>query len=315
MKKKILWRTLIVSLLAFLLYLGNWQHMQHASLHVLTPNKSKVTKQRKTAKEPKTPQLPQAPRMNAPEYESKVKIEAGSQKKLAAQIKKTMGSRDTYQVAVQDLNNSSRYARLGSSDRIHHVGSVMRLYLLVAVAKEEQKGKLGARSVITVHASDRQKGEKMLQTNMGYGIQYLRQAMMRGDQTAANALLRKVGISQVNKVIRELGAKHTRMLGNFKSEQVGETTANDLDASLKSIYQGRVLNRQYAYQVLGAMHGKRSALAKEIKGNVYSVGDNEAALAMVQDGGHSYCISVYGSSSQNFAALGKTVADWFKKEH
>ncbi len=314
MKKKILWRTLIFSLLAFLLYLGNWQHVQHASLRVLEPNKSKVTRQRKTAKEPKTPQLPQAPRMNAPVHESNVKVEAGSQKKLAAQIKKAMGSRNTYQVAVQDLNNSSRYARLSSSDRIHHVDSVMRLYLLVAVAKEEQKGKLGARSVITVHASDRQKDEKMLQTNMGYGIQYLRQAMMRGDQTAANALLRKVGISQVNKVIRELGAKHTRMLGNFKSEQVGETTANDLDASLKSIYQGRVLNRQYAYQVLGAMHGKRSALAKEIKGNVYSVGDNEAALAMVQDGGHSYCISVYGSSSQNFTALGKTVADWFKKE-
>lgn len=313
MKSKIFLRTLIVSVLAFLLYLGNWQRVQHASLHVIEPSKSKVVKQGKNS-EPKTPQMPQAPHINSPEYGSKVKVEGGSQKSLAAEIKKTMGSRDTYQVAVQDLNNSGRYACLGSSDRVHHVGSVMRFYLLVAVAKEEQKGKLGARTVITIHSADRQKGEKMLQNNMGYGIQYLRQAMMRGDQTAANALLRKVGIKQVNKVISELGAKHTRMLANFKSEQVGETTANDLDASLKSIYQGRVLNRQYAYQVLGAMHGKHSNLAKEIKGNVYSVGDNEAAIAMVQDQGHSYCISVYGSSSQNFAALGRTVANWFKKE-
>lgn len=313
--KKVFIRTLIASFCALILYMANLRRVNDAKLNIIEPKTSQVATNKKAAKKVKEPKEPREPKVVTPEYATKVKIEKGSQKSLAKKIKRVMGKKDTYQIAVQDLNNSSRYVRIANSQRVHNVKGTMRLYLLIALYKKEQSGKLNSRTAIKIKKSDRTKNEKMLQTNMAYGIAYLRDAMMHGNKTAANALLRKVGIKYVNQVIQAFGAKDTKMLGKFTSSAVGKTTANNLDATLKGIYQGRVLNQSHAYLVLGAMHGKNTKLVQQINGTTYSIGDSNSAAAIVQSGGHSYCISIWSSSNHNFAQLGKTVEEWFSKHH
>lgn len=316
MKNKIFWRALIAAFCALVLYMVNLQRVENAKLTIVQPRTSKVQhKAKQAAKKEKEPRQPHAPKVASPEYVKKVKVDQGSKKSLARQIEKVMGQKDSYQVAVQDLNNSSRYARVANTERVHHVNGTMRLFLLAALYKKEESGKLGARTAIKIKKSDHAKGEKMLQTHIDYGIAYLREAMMRGDKTAANALLRKVGRSYVNRVIRRFGAKDTQILHKFTVTPVGRTTADNLDVTMKGIYQGRVLNRQHAYLVLGAMHGKHTKLAARISGATYSVGDSNSATVLVQDQGHSYCISVWSNSNHHFAQLGKSVEKWFSKGH
>lgn len=315
MKNKIFWRALIAAFCAFVLYMANLQRLSTAKLTIVEPQSSKVAQKKRQVKRPKEPKKPQAPKVASPEYATKIKVDKGSQKTLAKQIEKVMGKKNSYQVAVQDLNNSSRYARVANSSRVHHVNGTMRLFLLAALYKKEESGKLGARTAIKIKKRDCAKGEKMLQTNIDYGIAYLREAMMHGNKTAANALLRKVGRGYVNRISRRFGAKDSEIQNKFTVSPVGKTTADNLDVMMKGIYQGRVLNRQHAYLVLGAMHGKHSKLAAKINGTTYSVGDDNSGTVLVQDQGHSYCISAWSNSDKKFAQLGKTVEKWFSKHH
>ncbi|RVU70136.1 MULTISPECIES: serine hydrolase [Lactobacillus] len=311
MKNKVFIRALIATLFAFMLYSTNLHRVQNAKLQVVEPKSAKVAKKKK-AKEPAIKE-PRAPKITSPEYATKVTVEKGSQKRLARKIRAVMGKHDTYQVAVQDLNNSSRFVRLSNSQRIHGVNGIMRLYLLIAIYKQEQTGKLSAHTAIKVKKADRVKGEKMFQPNIGYGIAYLRDAMMRGNKTAANTLLRKIGMKNINRIIKEFHITQTKMVGKFTSSPVGKTTANNLDATLKGIYQGRVLKRQGAYNVLGAMHGQSNKLNRGLSGTIYSLADSNAAVAIVQTSGRSYSIAVWSNSNKNFTKLGKTVSAWFNK--
>ncbi len=244
--KKIFIRTIIATVCALLLYMANLQRVNNAKLNIVEPKTHQVASNKANKKTPKEPKEPAAPKAVTPEYVRKVKIDKGSQKTLAKKLKKIMGKKDTYQIAVQDLNNSKRYARLANSRRVQRVNDTMRLYLLLALYRKEQAGKLGARTAIKIKKSDRTKNDKMLQTGITYGIAYLRHAMMNGNKTAANALLRKIGIKYVNQTAHAFGAKQTKMVGKFTAANVGKTTADNLDVTLKGIYQGRVLNRQHA---------------------------------------------------------------------
>lgn len=307
MKNKVLIRALIASLFAFMLYSANLRQIQHAKVAIVEPKTSKV--QKKQAKEPKLNTDNQT--TNSPKLSKKVTVEKGSQTSLVKKIEQVMGADSQYQVAVQDLNNSARYARLGTEEGSHDANSVMRLYILAAIYHLEQQGKIKPRATVKIQASDRVKGEKLLQTNMLYGIAYLRQAMMRGNKTAANALLRKAKKENVNQVAKKLGTKNTVVTATFTKQPVGKTTVEDLDTVLKAIYQGRGLKQQYAQLVLTGMHGSRTKLTSKLSGTIYSVGDMKFTAAIVQSGGHSYCISVWSNSQAKWSKLGSTVNNWF----
>lgn len=316
MKNKKLIYCLLVTFFAFILYSSHIQHIENARIKVIEPKTNKVTK--KQQKEPKitASSAPSYKPKNSLTDNSNVKIEKGSKKSLVNAIKKAMRTKGSYQVSVQDLNNSSKYARVATDSKSHNVNAAMKLYLLTALYKQEQSGKIKAGSSIKITKSDRAKGETYLTTNMMYSIPYLRDAMLaRNNKTAANALLRKVGAKNVNNIAAKFGAKDTAIVGTFTKTPVGRTTANDLDMVLKGLYQGRVLNRQHAQTVLMAMHGHSNPLISEINGTIYFVGDKYCAAAIVQNTGHSYCISVWSESGRNLTKLGKSVNKWFNQNH
>ena len=302
MKHKILIGSLIVTLFAFILYTSNIKRVENAQLKIVEPNNSKVAKNKKKTKEPK---------VNSIEYSNHVKAQKGSNQKLVKQIKKVMGIDDSFQVVAQDLTNSSHFAVVSNTNKAHDAGKTMRLFLLIALYEQEQKGKMGSRTAIKISKKDKAKGDKMFQIGITYGVSYLRSAMLKGNKTAASALTRKIGVNNIDQVAKKMGATQTKVNSNM----TGQTTANDLAKTMIGLYQGRVLNRQYASRVLATLAKERPSLVSGLSGGIYAIGDDDFAVAIVQTNGRAYCMSVWSTQHKNFNKLGKTVNAWFIKKH
>ncbi|WP_195922581.1 serine hydrolase [Lactobacillus crispatus] len=313
MKHKILIGSLIVTLFAFILYTSNIKRVENAQLKIVEPNNSKVAKNKRKTKEPKVKKLekPKEPKVNSIEYSNHVKAQKGSNQKLVKQIKKVMGIDDSFQVVAQDLTNSSHFAVVSNTNKPHDAGKTMRLFLLIALYEQEQKGKMGARTAIKISKKDKAKGDKMFQVGITYGVSYLRSAMLKGNKTAASALTRKIGVNNIDQVAKKMGATQTKVNSNM----TGQTTANDLAKTMIGLYQGRVLNRQYASRVLATLAKERPSLVSGLSGGIYAIGDDDFAVAIVQTNGRAYCMSVWSTQHKNFNKLGKTVNAWFIKKH
>ncbi|WEV71150.1 serine hydrolase [Lactobacillus sp. ESL0785] len=306
MKNKILVGSLLVAFFSFMLYSTSLKRIENANLHVVEPRQSKTIKGKKAVSKPSEPHVDEV------EYANHVKVARGSEKSWAKQIEQTLGQEKSYQVCVQDLN-SHKFVRIANSTKQHGVTATSRLFLLVSVYYQEQHGKLSARTAIKVHKKDRVKGEKLLRVGYSYGIAYLKQAMMHGNKTAANVLLRKVGPSRVNRLLSKMGATNTKIGNKFTANPVSMTTAADLVQVMTNLGQNKTLNRQYVGMVLTALnltHAK-SPLVRAINGQSYSVFDSKSVVALVQSRGHTYCVGFWGSSNQNMAKLGRTINQFF----
>ena len=313
MKHKILIGSLIVTLFAFILYTSNIKRVENAQLKIVEPNNSKVAKNKKKTKEPKVKKLekPKEPKVNSIEYSNHVKAQKGSNQKLVKQIKKVMGIDDSFQVVAQDLTNSSHFAVVSNTNKAHDAGKTMRLFLLIALYEQEQKGKMGSRTAIKISKKDKAKGDKMFQVGITYGVSYLCSAMLKGNKTAASALTRKIGVNNIDQVAKKMGATQTKVNSNM----TGQTTANDLAKTMIGLYQGRVLNRQYASRVLATLAKERPSLVSGLSGGIYAIGDDDFAVAIVQTNGRAYCMSVWSTQHKHFNKLAKTVNAWFIKKH
>ena len=278
-----------MTLFAFILYTSNIKRVENAQLKIVEPNNSKVAKNKKKTKEPKVKKLekPKEPKVNSIEYSNHVKAQKGSNQKLVKQIKKVMGIDDSFQVVAQDLTNSSHFAVVSNTNKAHDAGKTMRLFLLIALYEQEQKGKMGSRTAIKISKKDKAKGDKMFQIGITYGVSYLRSAMLKGNKTATSALTRKIGVNNIDQVAKKMGATQTKVNSNM----TGQTTANDLAKTMIGLYQGRVLNRQYASRVLATLAKERPSLVSGLSGGIYAIGDDDFAVAIVQTNGRAYCMS------------------------
>lgn len=315
MKHKVFLGSIIAAVAAFVLYAANIKRVENAQLKVVGPKTSKIEQKNKKKTKAKTPQAKKLkePKVNSIGYSNHVKAKSSSDRKLVKIIKKTMGLDDSYQVVTQDLNDSKRFAVVANTEKAHNAGKVMQLYLLIALYEQEQKGKMGSKTAVKIARKDKAKGDRMLQVNMAYGVAYLREAMLKGSKTASNALIRKIGLKNIDSVVRRMGAAQTTMAKNFNGDSYGKTTATDLAKTMIGLYQGRVLNRQHASKVLSTLASSRNRpqLVKGIRGGVYAIGDDDFATAIVQGRGN-YAISVWSSNNKN---LGKQINRWFDQKH
>ncbi|WEV43896.1 serine hydrolase [Lactobacillus sp. ESL0684] len=303
MKNKVIIGSLIATLFAFMLYTANIKQLGHASLQVIDHNRSSVVKRKnkKSKAEPKVAGM---------EYPSEVKVKKGSQADWAKKISQIMGKNDSYQVCLQDLN-SPKFAQVANTSKLHQAKVSSRLFLLVTIYYQEQHGNLSGHSALKVKKADRVKGEKMLSAGIAYSVTYLKQAMLQGNQTATNVLMRKVG-SKIAPVIKQMGATDTS-IKHTTTQLSSQTTATDLARIMVDLYQDKTLDRQHANLALGSLNSTKHKpkLASGVNGTVYAIGDKKAAVILVQSGGHTYCLSVWSDSARKLTRLSKTVADFF----
>ncbi|CAM3166854.1 beta-lactamase class A [Lactobacillus bombicola] len=300
MKNKVFVGSIITTLLAFMLYTVNLKQTKNADIKIIGQSQKRNGNKSKSIKEPHTAEI---------EYPREVKITGGSKLVWAKKIKQTMGKKQSYQVYLKDLNNN-QFAQVANISKAHSVNSVSRLFLLLTIYYQEQHHKLSSKTVIKVKKADVVKDEKILQPGIGYGITYLRQAMMNGSQTATNVLLRKVKLTQVNFVIKKMGLVDTKVKPKF----VATTTAKDLAQIMINLYQNKTLNRQYSNRVLGVLSSVKNKpkIGQTGSGLIYAIGDKKANVALIQRGGHTYCMAILSNSDHNFSQLGKVVNKFFK---
>ena len=307
MKNKILIGSLITALIAFMLYSVNLKKVENSSLKIVGQGQEQVVKNKKgknSVREPKVATM---------EYPNHIKIASGSEQKWAEKIVQVMGKDQSYQVCVQDLNNN-KFARVSNTSQRHGVNTISRLFLLVALTYQEQHGQATANKAVKIKKADHVKGEKVLQKGIAYNATYLKQLMMQGDKTAANALLRKVKPAKVNSIIRRTGAEDTAIKGKLSAKPAAYTTANDLNKIMVSLYHDQILSRQYSNQVLGALNANKTKprIIRNSKGLIYAIGDSKANVALVQSNGNAYCVSVWSNNDHDFVKLGKAVNSFFK---
>ena len=307
MKNKVLIGSLITALIAFMLYSVNLKKVENSSLKIVGQGQEQVVKNKKgknSVREPKVATV---------EYPNHIKIASGSEKKWAEKIVQVMGKDQSYQVCVQDLNNN-KFARVSNTSQRHGVNTISRLFLLIALTYQEQHGQATANKAVKIKKADHVKGEKVLQKGIAYNATYLKQLMMQGDKTAANALLRKVKPAKVNSIIRRTGAEDTAIKGKLSAKPAAYTTANDLNKIMVSLYHDQILSRQYSNQVLGALNANKTKpkIIRNSKGLIYAIGDSKANVALVQSNGNAYCVSVWSNNDHDFVKLGKAVNSFFK---
>lgn len=307
MKNKVLIGSLITALIAFILYSVNLKKVENSSLKIVGQGQEQVVKNKKgknSVREPKVATV---------EYPNHIKIASGSEKKWAEKIVQVMGKDQSYQVCVQDLNNN-KFARVSNTSQRHGVNTISRLFLLIALTYQEQHGQATANKAVKIKKADHVKGEKVLQKGIAYNATYLKQLMMQGDKTAANALLRKVKPAKVNSIIRRTGAEDTAIEGKLSAKPAAYTTANDLNKIMVSLYHDQILSRQYSNQVLGALNANKTKprIIRNSKGLIYAIGDSKANVALVQSNGNAYCVSVWSNNDHDFVKLGKAVNSFFK---
>ena len=307
MKNKVLIGSLITALIAFILYSVNLKKVENSSLKIVGQGQEQVVKNKKgknSVREPKVATV---------EYPNHIKIASGSEQKWAEKILQVMGKDQSYQVCVQDLNNN-KFARVSNTSQRHGVNTISRLFLLIALTYQEQHGQATANKAVKIKKADHVKGEKVLQKGIAYNATYLKQLMMQGDKTAANALLRKVKPAKVNSIIRRTGAEDTAIKGKLSAKPAAYTTANDLNKIMVSLYHDQILSRQYSNQVLGALNANKTKprIIRNSKGLIYAIGDSKANVALVQSNGNAYCVSVWSNNDHDFVKLGKAVNSFFK---
>ena len=307
MKNKVLIGSLITALIAFMLYSVNLKKVENSSLKIVGQGQEQVVKNKKgknSVREPKVATV---------EYPNHIKIASGSEKKWAEKIVQVMGKDQSYQVCVQDLNNN-KFARVSNTSQRHGVNTISRLFLLIALTYQEQHGQATANKAVKIKKADHVKGEKVLQKGIAYNATYLKQLMMQGDKTAANALLRTVKPAKVNSIIRRTGAEDTAIKGKLSAKPAAYTTANDLNKIMVSLYHDQILSRQYSNQVLGALNANKTKprIIRNSKGLIYAIGDSKANVALVQSNGNAYCVSVWSNNDHDFVKLGKAVNSFFK---
>ena len=307
MKNKVLIGSLITALIAFMLYSVNLKKVENSSLKIVGQGQEQVVKNKKgknSVREPKVATM---------EYPNHIKIASGSEQKWAEKIVQVMGKDQSYQVCVQDLNNN-KFARVSNTSQRHGVNTISRLFLLIALTYQEQHEQATANKAVKIKKADHVKGEKVLQKGIAYNATYLKQLMMQGDKTAANALLRKVKPAKVNSIIRRTGAEDTAIKGKLSAKPAAYTTANDLNKIMVSLYHDQILSRQYSNQVLGALNANKTKprIIRNSKGLIYAIGDSKANVALVQSNGNAYCVSVWSNNDHDFVKLGKAVNSFFK---
>ncbi|GFZ26767.1 serine hydrolase [Lactobacillus corticis] len=308
MKNHIFLGAAIATFFAFVLYSANLKRIDTSPINVsgqttklVKPSTSSKTS-KNSASSSSEPQTPKSTKIQ-------VKVASGSDQKYAKALKTAMGDNESYQVYVVN-GGGNKFANVYTSSISHNVGRVVQIYLLATLYEQEKTGKLSSQTAIKITASDKVKGDKLVQTGIMYGVQYLRQAMLKGSKSAANALLRKMGKKNVERIAKKLGAKHTVLTSGY----AGKSTAQDLANTMASFYHGKGIGTTQAQQVLTAMATAKNkpSLRKHLKGTVYAMGDSQAACALVRGSKQTYVVSFWTENGNPGSSLGASVNKLFQ---
>lgn len=297
MKNKVLFGSIFVAFCSLIFYLTNTARLENAKLKVYENNTTKVTSTGTSESAGLTAE--------------NLKKTKSSNASLAKKIIKNVDD-PTYpvQVSTQNLDYKSQFANVKNSNHAQEVSSVLKLFVLIAY---EKTGKTA--QTIKVKSGDLQSNDQSMQPGTAYAATFLEDLMIRqNNNDAANILLNSLGKNKVNEIANNIGARKTKITGEFGKEKVGKTTAADLEVVLNKLYQGKIKSSKSDKKVLEQLlNFPEKGLASQINGTVYRISDKHASAVLVQaSNGKTYSMScVSGQENFNFEKLGTTINSWY----
>ncbi len=156
-------------------------------------------------------------------------------------------------VAIYDLTDHQQYFL--HADEVFPTASSIKIAVLAELYRQAQSGKLKLTDVYTVQASDLvQDSDIMNGLTPGVTKVTLRDVATMmiavSDNSAANVLIDRVGMENVNAMLDSLGLTHTRLrrkMMDIKAASEGRenvATPHEFVTLLSDLYQGKVLNKQ-----------------------------------------------------------------------
>ena len=156
-------------------------------------------------------------------------------------------------VSIVDLSDGRRYSL--HADEVFPQASSIKICILVELYRQAQQGKLKLTDIYTVNAADLvQDSDIMGGLTPGVTKITLRDlaTMMVAvsDNSAANVLIDKVGMENVNSLLSSFGLRSTRLsrkMMDLKAAGEGRENVsppNEMAKLLQALYEGKILNQE-----------------------------------------------------------------------
>ena len=155
-------------------------------------------------------------------------------------------------VAVQDLVTGQKYVLRG--DDVFPQASSIKIAVLAELYRQAQQGKLKLTEVYTVRDTDLV-SDSPIMNGLTPGVTQITlcdlatMVVAVSDNSAANVLIDRVGIENVNSLLDSLGLAHTRLrrkMMDLKAASEGReniSTPTEMMTLLENVYRGKVLNK------------------------------------------------------------------------
>lgn len=178
-------------------------------------------------------------------------------------------------VAIEDLSTGQKY--LLRQNEVFPQASSIKIAVLAELYRQTQEGKLNLNDTYTVNAADLVT-DSPLMSSLTPGVTQvsLRQlaAMMVvvSDNSAANVLIDRVGMENINSLLDSLGLIHIRVrrkMMDLKAASQGReniATPADMLTLLENLYRGKVLNRDLTQEFFNLLSTRKmdSFLARDL---------------------------------------------------
>ena len=195
-------------------------------------------------------------------------------------------------VAIEDLNSGQKYLLRG--DDVFPQASSIKIAVLAELYRQAQQGKLKLTDVYTVRDTDLV-ADSPIMNGLTPGVTQITlcdlatMVVAVSDNSAANILIDRVGIENVNSLLDSLGLAHTRLrrkMMDLKAASEGReniSTPSEMMTLLENVYRGKVLNKPLSEDFFRLLSTKKNSwIPRELPENL-KVADKEGELEGVRN--------------------------------
>jgi beta-lactamase class A len=212
--------------------------------------------------------------------------------KLQTDLERTAGNFDGVMgIYAENLDTGQSFAV--NADRVFPQGSSIKIPILITLLRQDQQGRLRLSDRIVVRRADMVGGSGVLQ-DFGDGTSSLALRdlaalmMVVSDNSATNILIDRVGMANVNAVIREAGLRHTRLARKMMdqaAERAGRenvSTPREMAALIEKLDGGRLLDAAHTAMALHLLEDYKDTPLRAGIASGITVADKPGSLPGVE---------------------------------
>lgn len=212
-----------------------------------------------------------------------------------------------YSMAFRDINEIDG---ISINNEKMPAASTIKIYVMIEAYNQVNIGKINLNDIIILNDSMKVQGSGKLQYDPNgtkVSIEQLISLMMiESDNTAANIMIDKLGVDNINSTIKKIGCNDTelnRKMMDTNSINKGidnYTSVDDLSLTLSKLYNGQCINSIYDNKMIDIMKGHqlKSKIPNKLpKGTIVahksgemSEIENDAAIVYTDKGAYILCL-------------------------